>query len=137
MKRCRWRRAWRARHRSISAKLLRHRAQSEGLHCMMISAEYPDSKVCIIGRGYVGLTLAVAMADVGFQVVGVEKAPAVLQHLRQHRAHFAEVGLDAKLSRQMASGRLTVTDRIEATDCTAYIVTVGTPVDDSHQTKLD
>lgn len=38
--------------------------------------EFPDSmrdrNVCVMGLGYVGLTLAVAMADVGFNVHGVE-----------------------------------------------------------------
>lgn len=33
---------------------------------------FRDGQVCIIGLGYVGLMLAVAMADIGFSVVGVE-----------------------------------------------------------------
>ena len=33
---------------------------------------YKDQKVCIIGLGYVGLTLALSMAEVGFVVQGVE-----------------------------------------------------------------
>jgi len=33
---------------------------------------FPDRCVCILGLGYVGLTLAVTMADIGFRVLGVE-----------------------------------------------------------------
>ena len=32
-----------------------------------------DYDVAVIGLGYVGLTLAVALADTGFRVLGVEK----------------------------------------------------------------
>lgn len=61
----------------------------------MLPQEHRDGHVCIIGLGYVGLTLAVAMADVGFRVTGVEKSPEVLRHLREARPHFSEVGLTA------------------------------------------
>ncbi len=37
-----------------------------------IPNEFRDRTVCILGLGFVGLTLAAAMAEVGFNVVGVE-----------------------------------------------------------------
>ncbi len=40
-------------------------------------------KICILGMGYVGLTLSVVMADVGFEVLGVEVNPRVLNKLRE------------------------------------------------------
>ena len=39
---------------------------------------FSDRRVCILGLGYVGVTLAVAMADVGFKVLGVEINDSVL-----------------------------------------------------------
>ena len=34
--------------------------------------DFKDKSICIIGLGYVGLTLAVTMAQIGFKVNGVE-----------------------------------------------------------------
>src|SRR4051812_32707714 len=48
----------------------------------------PDRTVSIIGLGYVGLTLAVIMAEAGFRVRGVEINPAFTDQIRQGRAHF-------------------------------------------------
>ena len=104
---------------------------------MTLPQDFRDGHVCIIGLGYVGLTLAIAMADAGFRVTGVERAPEVLRHLREGRPHFSEVGLAAKLKRQMEKGRLVVRERIDdAVRAPVYIVTVGTPLDERKRTKL-
>ena len=31
-----------------------------------------DNKICVLGLGYVGLTLSVTLASIGFHVYGVE-----------------------------------------------------------------
>ena len=49
-----------------------------------------------MGLGYVGLTLAVAMADAGFDVLGVEIRHA-WGSLRQGKPHFHEPGLEERL----------------------------------------
>ncbi len=43
--------------------------------------EFPDRRVCVMGLGYVGLTLAATMADVGFDVLGVEIRKDVVDRL--------------------------------------------------------
>ena len=58
-----------------------------------------DNHICIVGLGYVGLTLAVAMDEAGFQVSGVERNAAVAAIIRSGRAHFSEEGLDAPLAK--------------------------------------
>jgi nucleotide sugar dehydrogenase len=104
---------------------------------MPLPRDYADSRVCIIGLGYVGLTLAVAMADVGFQVVGIEISDDVLDHLRQGRAHFLEIGLDEKLESLIRRGRFKFHQRMpEQGGGSVYIITVGTPVDDNKKTQL-
>ena len=40
-----------------------------------------DGEVCVLGLGYVGLTLAVTMADIGFKIVGVEVLDDVVESL--------------------------------------------------------
>ena len=95
----------------------------------MLPANFPDKKICIIGMGYVGLTLAVAMADAGFTIHGVETDPHILQCLSAQHAHFSEVGLNERLAEQIRRNRMTFSSTIEPdSDTSVYIVTVGTPV---------
>ncbi len=47
-----------------------------------------DRNICIVGMGYVGLTLAVVMAERGFRVVGLETNPDILDRLRSGNPHF-------------------------------------------------
>lgn len=97
-----------------------------------------DRSVCIVGLGYVGLTLAVAMADAGFRVHGVEVAEPVLAALRTGKAHFVEVGLNARLAEQIAAGRFTFGPDFSAdAGASAYIITVGTPVGDDKRVRFE
>lgn len=96
---------------------------------MKVAAAFPDRSVCMIGMGYVGLTLAVAMADVGFRVHGVEVNQDTVKVIRSGRAPFRETGLDQKVAAQIASGALSVSqDWPTPGACNVYIVTVGTPL---------
>lgn len=86
-------------------------------------------EVCIVGLGYVGLTLAVAMAEAGYRVHGVEKSERIRKCIVAGRAHFTETGLDAPLSKHIRDGRLTCRDVLPASGiASVYIITVGTPL---------
>lgn len=94
--------------------------------------------VGIVGLGYVGLTLAAAMADVGLTVVGVEKRSDVAQTVAGGQAHFHESGLDPILKAVVESGRLIVAERlVNQPQCDTYIITVGTPLDADGKARLD
>ena len=43
---------------------------------------FSDKKVCVMGLGYVGLTFAVTLADIGFEVFGVEVKDDILKMRR-------------------------------------------------------
>jgi len=97
-------------------------------------SDFPDAlrdrNVCIMGLGYVGLTLAVVMADVGFRVHGVEIRESVVRSLLQGEPHFHEPGLAGRLARVLKSGRLSVSQHIPGNmEASVYMVTVGTPLD--------
>ena len=95
----------------------------------MLPQNFNDSKVCIVGLGYVGLTLAVAMADAGFRVHGVERDASILKCLSEKRAHFSEVGLNDRLATQIERQNLTFSAKVPSpSKSTIYIVTVGTPI---------
>lgn len=99
---------------------------------------FRDRQVCVLGLGYVGLTLAVTMADVGFHVIGVEIRDAVLDALAQKKAHFHEPGLEERLRRVIRTGHFRCMREIPANwDGTVFIITVGTPLGTDGRSRLN
>lgn len=101
----------------------------------------PDVKmydIGVLGLGYVGLTLATVLADVGKSVMGIEKRADVVDLTNRGIPHFSEAGLDHALSRVTESGHLVAAQQFpEGTTCDAYIITVGTPLSSDGQARLD
>ncbi|MBN9022975.1 MAG: nucleotide sugar dehydrogenase [Rhizobiales bacterium] len=94
--------------------------------------------VCIIGLGYVGITLAIAMANAGFAIDGVERSPLVLEALRGGLANVHEDGLAESLARHLAEGRIRLHESVpRGRSNDVYIVTVGTPVREDSRVDLD
>lgn len=102
-----------------------------------IPLDYPDQTVCVLGLGFVGLTLATALADVGFTVIGTEIRQELLDQLATGNPHFFEPGLTTKLRKVIKTGVLRVYKDIPAT-CKAkvFIITVGTPIDENKKINL-
>ena len=92
----------------------------------------------MLGLGFVGLTLAAIMAEVGFHVIGIEISQNVRDQLSTGRAHFHEPGLSEALRRAIASGRFEAHEAIPP-ECraTVYIITVGTPLSPNGHVNLD
>jgi len=67
------------------------------------------SRIAVVGAGYVGLTTAACMADLGNVVVVVEIDEAKVRSLRRHRLHFYEPGLQEMVERNARAGRLAFT----------------------------
>ena len=97
-----------------------------------------DRNVCVLGLGYVGLTLAIALADRGFQVHGVEVRKDVLDGLAKGKPHFWEPRLEEKLSRVAKSGQFTFSEMLDGTakGTSVYFITVGTPLDENRKARL-
>ena len=85
--------------------------------------------VAVVGLGFVGLTLAVTLADAGISVIGLESDPDILAALQRGEAHFYETGLDPLLKYHLHRGGFTVAQDIEAVDADVFIICVGTPID--------
>lgn len=103
-----------------------------------VPINYPDRTVCVLGLGFVGLTLSTALASVGFNVIGVETKNDVFEKLSGGNAHFFEPGLTEELNRVLKNEQLKVYQKIP-TKCraTAYIITVGTPLDENGKINLN
>jgi UDP-N-acetyl-D-mannosaminuronic acid dehydrogenase len=94
-----------------------------------VTGDTPNAvRVGIIGMGYVGLTLAAAMADKGFEIHGVEVQESVLDSLRRGRPHIFEPGVEEVFSRLVGS-RIFVDSRLPAGGVDAAVICVSTPVD--------
>jgi len=102
-----------------------------------------QENICIIGMGYVGLTLAAIMADRGFNVWGIEKNADILKMLMKGKPHFLEKGLEARLKGNMSANRLHFLSKLSELKLNnnhqplVYIITVGTPLDDAGRPRMD
>ncbi|MCX7598525.1 MAG: nucleotide sugar dehydrogenase [Armatimonadetes bacterium] len=84
------------------------------------------STVGVVGLGYVGLPVALAFADKGADVVGMEASEARIKLLRAGRSYVDDVS-DERL--QACLGKLRITnDYGDLADCEAIIVAVPTPL---------
>lgn len=85
-------------------------------------------RVSVIGLGYLGLTHAVAMSNMGHTVVGIDTNPAVMEVLRSKKVPFFEPGLSEQLVTELESGRLAFTQDIrDLRGVDAHFICVGTP----------
>ena len=86
-------------------------------------------RLSVIGTGYLGATHAACMAELGFEVIGLDISPAKVELLTKGTVPFFEPGLDEVLARNIASGRLRfTTDFAEAASgADVHFICVGTP----------
>jgi UDP-N-acetyl-D-mannosaminuronate dehydrogenase len=60
----------------------------------------------MVGMGYVGVTLATALATAGLNVVGVDRRPEVSEAINLGESLFHEFGLNEALATVVARGSL-------------------------------
>lgn len=83
--------------------------------------------VTVIGMGYAGLTLAIVLSDVGFQVSGYDIDKKLINALKKGRAHFYERGLQKYMGYLVGRNIEFISD-IGKGRADVYIITVGTPI---------
>ncbi len=86
-------------------------------------------RLSVIGTGYLGATHAACMAELGYEVVGLDVDPAKVDLLRSGRVPFSEPGLDEVLARNIEAGRLRFTTSFAEVGefADVHFVCVGTP----------
>lgn len=87
----------------------------------------------VIGLGYVGLTMAVVMADAGFLVTGVEVDETRFKMLNEGISYIHEVGLQDLLNEQINKNFFVSKDFPPEGD--VYIISVGTPIETNRDGK--
>jgi UDP-N-acetyl-D-mannosaminuronic acid dehydrogenase len=86
----------------------------------------PFQKLCVLGIGYIGLPTAAMFATHGFEVVGVDSSPRVVDILNNGGLHIAETGLKTLVQAALKSGNLRVVGEPEPAD--VFIIAVPTPL---------
>jgi UDP-N-acetyl-D-glucosamine dehydrogenase len=87
-----------------------------------------ESKVGVIGLGYVGLPLAVAFGDAGYEVIGFEVDPKKVESLNGGESYILDVESE-EVARLTKAGKLSATlDFARLRECDAISVCVPTPL---------
>ena len=87
------------------------------------------NRVAVIGLGYVGLTLAVSLANRGHQVTGIDINSSIISSLNNGNSHIFEPGLEDMLKANIKRKSIEFCEKFNSGAHQIYIVAVGTPLD--------
>ncbi len=82
--------------------------------------------IVVVGLGYVGLTLALALSDAGFKVTGVEIDEEKVKRLQNSDSYIHEIGLQ-ELLRENINKNFRAQTKVPD-DGDVFIISVGTPI---------
>jgi UDP-N-acetyl-D-glucosamine dehydrogenase len=87
-----------------------------------------SAKIGILGLGYVGLPLAVAFGEAGFQIIGIDPDPRKVSALTKGESYIQDVS-DKQIAKLLKAGRLSATTDFSALrQCDAVSICVPTPL---------
>jgi len=92
-------------------------------------------KICVVGLGYIGLPAASLLATKGFDVLGVDVNPHVVDIINRGDIHISEPDLDVLVKSAVNSGRLRAS--IKPAEADIFILAVPTPFKDGHVPDVD
>lgn len=94
----------------------------------VVKDERSNGAVCVVGMGYVGLTLAITLREEGLPVYGVDINHAVVSGINTARPHFYERGLEELLQKHRRAGFSCFQEIPRDIQIDTYIIAVGTSV---------
>lgn len=92
------------------------------------------NKVVFLGLGYIGLPTAAVAAAHGFEVIGVDVNPAVVDTINRGEVHIVEPDLDKLVKEVVQNGRLRAVCKPETAD--AFFIVVPTPFKQNHRADI-
>ena len=93
-----------------------------------------DQNVCVVGLGYIGLPTASVLASSGFQVLGLEVNPQVVETINQGEPHIYEPDLDGLVHKVISTGALKAT--VTPTEADIFMIAVPTPFKNGHEPDI-
>ena len=106
------------------------------IHDLWQASDIRLKKVGVVGLGYVGLTLALTLADLGFEVRGFDINEKVRKLVAAKKAPFFELGLPELLAEHVGK-HFKVASSFADERCDVYFIAVGTPVGEGKRKKPD
>ena len=94
-----------------------------------------SKRISVFGLGYVGLPVSAAFASRGFDVIGIDIQPLIVETINSGRIHIVEPDLDMLVQAAVSAGKLRATLQPEPAD--VFIIAVPTPFKDGHEPDLD
>lgn len=91
-------------------------------------------KVVFLGLGYIGLPTAAVAAHHGYEVVGVDVNPSVVEIVNQGKVHIVEPDLDRVVKEAVTDGHLRAVTQPETAD--AFFIVVPTPFKQNHRADM-
>ncbi len=97
-----------------------------------------NSKICIVGTGYVGMASAIGLAELGCEIRGYDVLRDRIAGLRAGVTPYQEAGLSEALHKHLAENRISFLDDFAraAADARFLVLTVGTPSADDGSADL-
>jgi UDPglucose 6-dehydrogenase len=94
--------------------------------------------ICVVGTGYVGLVTGAVFADLGNDVVCVDKVRGKIDSLKAGKMPIYEPGLEEMVVRNVDDGRLSFTTDLPAAvrQSDVVFIAVGTPPRETGETDL-
>ncbi len=95
-------------------------------------------KICVVGTGYVGLVAGTCLAEMGNDVICVDKDKKKLDQLKKGIIPIYEPGLEELIKANVSEKRLTFTDNLDAAVKKSLVcfIAVGTPQGDDGSADL-
>ena len=96
-----------------------------------------NNKIAVIGLGYVGLTFAITLAKVGFEVLGIENNNKIFKSMTKGKAQFYEENIDKFLVKMLRNKRLKIENNLKnIKKCKIIFITLGTPLNNNKKINL-
>ena len=89
-----------------------------------------ETRVSVIGLGYIGLPTAALIARSGAHVVGIDVSAHVVETINSGKVHIEEVDLDGLVQAVVSRGTLRASTVAEEAD--VFVIAVPTPVGPDH-----
>ena len=84
-------------------------------------------KICVLGLGYVGLTLTLKFCQKNFEVMGYDTNKKIINDLKNFKSHIYEDGLDLILKKYIKNKKFKPVSKLP-NKIKTFIITVGTPI---------
>jgi UDP-N-acetyl-D-mannosaminuronic acid dehydrogenase len=107
-----------------------HLGKVMGMYSIKEKRDFVDIKmrdITVVGMGYVGLTLALALSDIGFDVKGYDIDKKLIGDLKKGKSRFYERGLQQYLD-HLKGSKIKLHSDVKKCQSSIYIITVGTPI---------